>query len=341
MDGHDVPELLRLRSSNPSSAPLSLHIRWSSLPSLWAAQANYILDSLQTSTTPDNIALCNAIWFNLFVTDPPPTTPDGYLFLCPKDHFIVNHGSFRWPERATFWSLDPSGSPPMSDSEAQELGFPKLSKRIEVNARYWYRDPKVYDRLRRFHEAKGFNDSGHDVARHLGYPLLQLQREKGRGVHHDSDDSSTDVLSRESGNGKAAILETQETQGHIDSSPGRPDQVNGNDYTRVAAELSMDMVSSSFGRNSCDSEMVETNITEPSVSDSPRFSRAFKSTPNGQDDSPSLDRDIRAISPWDYTDDSLVYPRNNFVFLARFVLIVSLSLVLLLDKLQQVVPRQI
>ncbi|KAJ7242654.1 hypothetical protein C8J57DRAFT_1026610, partial [Mycena rebaudengoi] len=100
--------------------------------------------------------------------------PDGYHFLCPKDHFIVNHRSFRWPERATFWSLDPSGSPRMSDSESQELGFPKLSKRIEVNTRYWYRDPKMYDRLRRLHEAKGFDDSGHDVARHFGYPLLQL-----------------------------------------------------------------------------------------------------------------------------------------------------------------------
>ncbi|KAJ7153842.1 hypothetical protein C8R46DRAFT_897824, partial [Mycena filopes] len=74
-----------------------------------------------------------------------------------------------------YWSLDPSGVERLSTEEATRLGFPPLELTTKVWGMSW--DASVYDGLRQFHQAKGFNPESQDVARHLGYPLYQLSEE--------------------------------------------------------------------------------------------------------------------------------------------------------------------
>ncbi|KAJ7107466.1 hypothetical protein C8R44DRAFT_554410, partial [Mycena epipterygia] len=96
-------------------------------------------------------------------------SPNGYLFLCPSQHFQTSASSFRFPDRPAYWSLDPSGAQSLRPEEADRLGFPSVKTRTEVWTRSW--DASVYAGLRKFHEAKGFDPDSQDVARYLGEPL--------------------------------------------------------------------------------------------------------------------------------------------------------------------------
>ncbi|KAJ7676430.1 hypothetical protein B0H17DRAFT_866828, partial [Mycena rosella] len=71
-----------------------------------------------------------------------------------------------------YWSLDPSGAQRLSTEEAENIGFPSVEFQMTAYTSWWY--THIYAGLRQFHEAKGFNPYGQDVALHLGYPLLQL-----------------------------------------------------------------------------------------------------------------------------------------------------------------------
>ncbi|KAJ7177203.1 hypothetical protein C8R46DRAFT_49432 [Mycena filopes] len=81
--------------------------------------------------------------------------------------------------------MDPSGLKPLSDADAESLGFPTLSPQTMVWSYSW--DTYVYTGLRRFHAAKGFNPDSQDVARHLGYPLYQpVRKEDPTSAYIDS-----------------------------------------------------------------------------------------------------------------------------------------------------------
>lgn len=96
----------------------------------------------------------------------------GFLFLCPKEHFRASPSSLRWPDCAAYWSLDPSGMDRLSLEEATRLGFPDFSRVTRARGFSW--DASVYEGLRQFHKAKGFDPYNQDVARHLDHPLYQL-----------------------------------------------------------------------------------------------------------------------------------------------------------------------
>ena len=53
-----------------------------------------------------------------------------------------------------------------------DLGFPAIELKLIAHGDFW--DGSVYDGLREFHQAKGFNPDSQDVARHLGYPLYEV-----------------------------------------------------------------------------------------------------------------------------------------------------------------------
>ncbi|KAJ7775408.1 hypothetical protein B0H16DRAFT_1249647, partial [Mycena metata] len=81
--------------------------------------------------------------------------PAGFLFLCPKEDFRTGRTSFRWPNRAAYWSLDSEGLEGLSMEEAEQLGFPPFQLITEVVGKSW--DASVYAGLRKFHRAKGFD----------------------------------------------------------------------------------------------------------------------------------------------------------------------------------------
>jgi hypothetical protein len=98
--------------------------------------------------------------------------PTGYLFLCPPKDFESGPSSFRWPECPAYWSLDPSGSQRLSKDDADKLGFPPLQVSTILWANFW--PGSVYDGLRQFHKAKGFDSDSCDLARHLGHEFYQI-----------------------------------------------------------------------------------------------------------------------------------------------------------------------
>ncbi|KAJ6462852.1 hypothetical protein C8R45DRAFT_789425, partial [Mycena sanguinolenta] len=71
-----------------------------------------------------------------------------------------------------YWSLDPSGIDRLSPDDAIQLGFLTFELTAKAYRSYW--DASVYEGLRQFHHAKGFDPYSQDVARHLGHPLYGL-----------------------------------------------------------------------------------------------------------------------------------------------------------------------
>ncbi|KAJ7627455.1 hypothetical protein FB45DRAFT_706201, partial [Roridomyces roridus] len=98
--------------------------------------------------------------------------PTGFLFLCPPEDFRCGPSSFAWPERPWFWSLDPTGLNRLSPEEAASLGFPEIQTQTEIEALSW--DTCVYQALRRFHAAQGFDPDSQELAIHLGHPLFRV-----------------------------------------------------------------------------------------------------------------------------------------------------------------------
>ncbi|KAJ7434592.1 hypothetical protein FB451DRAFT_1003079, partial [Mycena latifolia] len=71
-----------------------------------------------------------------------------------------------------YWSLDQSGVGRLTADAATRLGFPDFHLITQGIGFSW--DASVYEGLRQFHQAKGFDPYSQDVALHLGVPLYQL-----------------------------------------------------------------------------------------------------------------------------------------------------------------------
>ncbi|KAJ7651304.1 hypothetical protein FB45DRAFT_34536, partial [Roridomyces roridus] len=99
-----------------------------------------------------------------------------YFFLCPLEHFSRAPDSFGLPETPWFWSFDPTGKDRFTEEEATNHGFPAVMVDMYVCLNSWYAG--VYDALRKFHSAKGFDPDSQQLAIHLGYPLYQLASEE-------------------------------------------------------------------------------------------------------------------------------------------------------------------
>jgi hypothetical protein len=117
-------------------------------------------------------ALVDWVQFSVYIPFPGQNPPDGYLFICSSADFQTGRGSFRWPDRPAYWSLDCTGSEPLSAEEASCLGFPSIQLTTRIGVKFW--DETVYAGVRKFHAAKGFDPDSQDVARELGYPLYEL-----------------------------------------------------------------------------------------------------------------------------------------------------------------------
>ncbi|KAF7342774.1 hypothetical protein MSAN_01992600 [Mycena sanguinolenta] len=138
----------------------------------WFSQANYIFKQLRVDSNYEEYVIVTRVIFVLEISATTEPLPDGYLFLCSPTDFETAPASFRWPDVPAYWSLDPSGSTPLNTDEASSLGFPSMTLKTEVHAKFW--DDSVYAGLRKFHKGKGFDPDSRDVAWDLGYPLYQL-----------------------------------------------------------------------------------------------------------------------------------------------------------------------
>ncbi|KAJ6532578.1 hypothetical protein B0H19DRAFT_902576, partial [Mycena capillaripes] len=146
----------------------------------WLTQANHIFDSLGIRSNfheyyiGNHLAvLLNHILCQLRLLGPMDNLPPGYLFLCPLTEIQSElPGHLRIPACAAYWSCDPSGAECLSAEEAKNAGFPDIEFNMWVLGSSW--DDSVYTGIRQFHQAKGFDPYGQEVAIELGLPLYQV-----------------------------------------------------------------------------------------------------------------------------------------------------------------------
>ncbi|KAF7340647.1 hypothetical protein MSAN_02136700 [Mycena sanguinolenta] len=141
----------------------------------------------------EDYVVVDFIRFNLNIWQTTGEPPAGFLFLCPKEDFHIDPSTFCWPTTPAYWSLDPSGIDRLSPGDATQLGFPLFELTTTAVGYSW--NPSVYEGLRHFHEAKGFDPYSQDVARHLGYPLYRLSSERDvlPSAYVDSEDDAFDA----------------------------------------------------------------------------------------------------------------------------------------------------
>ncbi|KAJ7788646.1 hypothetical protein B0H14DRAFT_3503945 [Mycena olivaceomarginata] len=140
-----------------------------SAPKAWLTQANYLFQQLHAIPAyHEDFTLVTNVSYKLSTLDTVENLPAGYLFICPLED--IQCGIADQP--VYYWSLDPSGVEPLTEEEAEQLGFPFFQLEMGAMGKYW--DGHIYEGLRQFYEGKGFDPYSQDVARELGLPLLQI-----------------------------------------------------------------------------------------------------------------------------------------------------------------------
>ncbi|KAJ7369186.1 hypothetical protein DFH08DRAFT_833273 [Mycena albidolilacea] len=180
-DGEVLPGSWIRFDSNRAQYPefkLSAYTSWGVNNKFWIAQASHIFAQLETTSNFEDYVVVDEIKFILRCLPNTYNTrePEGYLFVCPAEDFRLGPDSFQWPYRPAYWSLDPSGTFPLSTEDANMLGFPIIHVETHVYGHLW--DDRVYDTVRRFQQGKGLNPESQEAAINLGYPLYKLSDEE-------------------------------------------------------------------------------------------------------------------------------------------------------------------
>ncbi|KAJ7340597.1 hypothetical protein DFH08DRAFT_811810 [Mycena albidolilacea] len=173
----------------------------------WLSQANHVFSRLGITSNFEDYVQLFYIFVEIMVSPTIPDPPEGYLFLCPPEQFYIGSSS-KWPECPAYWSLHPSGIERLSWEDAARLGFPRIGILEYAQGHSW--DSSVYEGLRQFHQAKGFDPDSQELALHLGQPLYELSSQTNTSFAHfheensngedpiqaptDSDDESKDIL---------------------------------------------------------------------------------------------------------------------------------------------------
>ncbi|EEB89796.1 hypothetical protein MPER_12073 [Moniliophthora perniciosa FA553] len=108
-------------------------------------------------------------------------TPPIYLFL----HSVpmsVSELALWVDGQLYFWSFDKTGQSRMSEEECERRGLPVLTLVIRYPGYVWPRlwPIYVYNTLRDWQKARGFNPATSDWARHMGYPEWEIMGDSGR-----------------------------------------------------------------------------------------------------------------------------------------------------------------
>ncbi|KAF7373703.1 hypothetical protein MSAN_00581300 [Mycena sanguinolenta] len=171
----------RYHSSQTSDLRSELLIlSWGESSKFWMAQANHIFALFETipHSHLKKYVILDMVSFILRCLPNPfnAQKEEGYLFVCPPEDFRSGENSFQWPRCPAYWSLDPCGADRLSPEDAKLFGFDIIHIETVVHGGSW--DNGVYEGLRRFHQAKGFDPRSQDIARHLKYPLFELSSEE-------------------------------------------------------------------------------------------------------------------------------------------------------------------
>ncbi|KAJ7260346.1 hypothetical protein B0H12DRAFT_1322306 [Mycena haematopus] len=121
----------------------------------WLYQATYIFSRLRISSSFEDYVLMHTIDFQIETYGAKQKPTEGFLFLCPEEHFQITTASFRWPEYPAYWSRDFNGVERLTVDEATRLGFPPLEFKSRILGYSW--DSNVYDGLRQFQEEEQFD----------------------------------------------------------------------------------------------------------------------------------------------------------------------------------------
>ncbi|KAJ7223347.1 hypothetical protein GGX14DRAFT_427392 [Mycena pura] len=184
----------------PIHAYHSIYVAYS-LATEWLSQANYIFSCLNITSNRQHAVFVNSIRYDI-TSQPGDSFPQGFLFLCPATDLLLDHSTgLQHLDSVAYWSLDPAGIDRLSAEDANDLGFPAIEVNMEVLGQSW--DGSIYDGLREFHQAKGFNPDNQDVARHLGHPLFEVSPDVPPGFSfvnepdggRESDDEDSVALS--------------------------------------------------------------------------------------------------------------------------------------------------
>ncbi|KAJ7603845.1 hypothetical protein FB45DRAFT_958761 [Roridomyces roridus] len=170
----------------------------------WLPQANHIFERLNVTSRHEDYALIYRTTFELDISAPSRPYPGGYFFVCPQEHFNTGRASVAWPKRAWFWSLHPSGIPPLTPEAAQRFGFPEVHQEQQLWGLVW--DTNIYEGLRKFHAAKGFDPYSQDLAKHLGLPLMEV------AGHREPLHARVDELTEEGAEDEMADIDVAESQ---------------------------------------------------------------------------------------------------------------------------------
>ncbi|KAF7377025.1 hypothetical protein MSAN_00120600 [Mycena sanguinolenta] len=171
----------RFRSGDVFNNTLSISvwISWTTDPDTWLSQANHTFRRLNIVSNFEDYVVVERIYFDLKFSQTTGDPPEGFLFL----------------SCTAYWSLDPSGIDRLGFEEVTQFEFPSFELTTNAYGLYW--DSSVYDGLRQFHEAKGFDPYSQDVARHLGLPFFRLSSERDAlpwaYVDSDGEDFDADI----------------------------------------------------------------------------------------------------------------------------------------------------
>ncbi|KAK7007564.1 hypothetical protein R3P38DRAFT_2644879 [Favolaschia claudopus] len=103
------------------------------------------------------------------------TLREAHIFLCtPRIRRKGSRVGIEFPEADQFyWSLDLTGSSPLTEAECDSIGLPRLRFLFMVTARFWHE--YQYYALREFFIIKGMDPCSQEVTRMLGLPLAELE----------------------------------------------------------------------------------------------------------------------------------------------------------------------
>ncbi|KAL0571203.1 hypothetical protein V5O48_008453 [Marasmius crinis-equi] len=98
-----------------------------------------------------------------------------YLFVLPPPQLPdATPDLYNWyqQENVYCWSFDPDGNSILSPEQSRALGLPSFTRDVLFPSACW--KPEVYDLIRLWQKAKGFDPTTTDFARSMGYPILEV-----------------------------------------------------------------------------------------------------------------------------------------------------------------------
>ncbi|KAJ8079961.1 hypothetical protein PM082_016786 [Marasmius tenuissimus] len=121
--------------------------------------------------------------------------PPYYLFILPPPRLPdTTPDVVPWSQAPTeslcYWSLDPNGDTVMPEMQRIALALPSFHQYVLPGVVCW--KPEVYDLVRQWQEAKGFDPATTDFARSMGYPIVEiLPQNDGRFEGHVEDNENS------------------------------------------------------------------------------------------------------------------------------------------------------